>query len=336
MKTTNRLAKGIVALGAMVWVGKAWAISGKSGAFAPLPVGARGAALAGAQVADPEISDALFLNPAGITQVSLWQTGYYHANAYGLVPYHQVDAVYHLPQKPLWTAAAWKQNGDAVYSENEIRLGAAFRKDYMSLGATWNLRYAGTGSGGADFIDPENGLNHRVEATGLGYFGFDAGAIAHPFGERYGLGVVFHDILSRIAWSSSNEAGTARGDYAQYLPIGLRLGLYARPDDAMAFVFDFEPTLYHDGLSRMATGLESHPLEWLPDSKVKDFMHDMVALRLGYARNMFTTEPFHRLACGGGLQLEYAHTVLRADMAYEWVFEFTERNSLRFGFQVAR
>jgi hypothetical protein len=313
-----------------------WAVSGRAGAFAPLPVGARGAGLAGAQTANPEASDALFINPAGITQIQAWHTGYYHANAYGLVPYHQVDAIYRQPGQPFWGAAAWKQNGDDVYSENEVRLGAGFQREYMRVGATWNLRYAGTGSGGTDFRDPETGLNRRVDATGMGYFGFDAGAIAQPFGPRYGLGVAFHDILSRIAWNSSNEAGTANGEYAQYLPIGVRFGLYAHPDDAVSFHLDYEPSLYHDGLSRIASGFEAMPMEWLPDSQIKKVVHDLVSVRIGYARNMFSTEAFHRLAAGGGLKMAYAGMTLTTDMAYEWVYEFTGHNSLRFGFQVAR
>lgn len=312
------------------------AVGGKVGAFAPMPVGARAAALAGAQVADPELSSALFLNPAGITQVMSWATGYHHANAYGLLPYHEVDGLWHRPGAPWWLGAAWKQNGDEIYAENELRLGGAYRREYMSVGATWNLRYAGTGSGGTDFFDDETGLNHRVEATALGYFGFDFGAIAHPFGPNYALGVVAHDVLSRVSWSSENEAGTARGDYAQYIPMVMRFGLYAHPDPAMAFHLDFEPTFYHDGVSRLATGIESFPLEWMPDSKAKAWVHDLVAMRLGYARNMFTTEAFHRLALGGGLKVLYGGLSLQANMAYEWVFTFEDRNTLRFGFQLTR
>jgi hypothetical protein len=314
----------------------AFAISGKSGAFADFPVGARGVALGGAQTALPDAAEALFQNPAGITQVKSWNAGYHNASAYGLIPYHQLAGSWHGPDLPWWAAAAWKENGDAVYSENEIRLGSAYRRDYMSIGATWNLRYAGTGSSGTDFIDPEQGLNHRVDATGWGLMGFDAGAIAQPFGSRYALAVVFHDILSRVAWNSTNDAGTARGEYSQYLPSLLRFGLYAHPDAAMAFSLDFEPSLYHDGLSRLASGIEAFPMEWLPDSKVKPWVHDLVALRLGYARNMFTTEAFHRLATGGGMLIKYDGLSLQADLAYEWVFTYDNRNSLRFGFQVSK
>jgi hypothetical protein len=314
----------------------AFAVSGKAGAFAPFPVGARGAALAGAQTARPGVGDALFLNPAGITHVTQWNTSYQHANAYGLLPLHQVGGLWHQPNRPVWVGAAWKQSGDEVYAENEMRLGAAYRRDYMNVGATWNLRYAGTGTGGTDFHDPETGLNRRVEASALGLMGFDAGAIAHPFGPDYALGVVFHDLLSRVSWDSENEAGTAEGEYAQYLPITVRFGFYAKPDAAMAFMLDFEPSLYHDGLSRIATGIESFPMEWLPDSRAKAWVHDMVALRLGYTRNMFTQEAFHRLGLGGGFNMAYAGMALNCDIAYEWVFAFEDRNSLRFGFQLTR
>lgn len=315
---------------------EAFAVSGRGGAFVALPVGARGAALAGAQTASPSAGDALFLNPAGMTQVGYWNTNYQHANAYGLLPLHQVGALWHQPGMPIWYGAAWKQSGDEIYAENELRIGAAYKREYMNAGITWNLRHAGTGTGGTDFHDPDFGLNRRVEATALGLVGFDAGAIAHPFGPNYALGVVFHDLLSRVSWDSENEAGTAAGEYAQYLPITVRFGLYAKPDAAMAFMLDFEPSLYHDGLSRIATGLESFPLEWLPDSKAKGFVHDILALRLGYARNMFSQEAFHRLGMGLGFNMAYGGTTLNCDLAYEWVFTFEDRNSLRFGFQLTR
>jgi len=312
------------------------AVSGKAGAFAPLPVGARGAALAGAQVAAPEASEALILNPAGMTQVEFWNAGYHHASAYGIIPYHQVDGVYHLQGKSVWLGATWKENGDEIYAENEVRLGGAYRRGFISVGGAWNLRHAGTGAGGSDFRDPETGLNHRVDATGLGFLGFDVGAIARPFGDRYALGLAFHDLFSRISWDSENEANTAAGEYAQYVPVTMRLGFYAHPDQALAFFCDFEPSLYHDGISRLASGLEILPMEWLPDSQIKEWLRDCLATRIGYARNMFTDDAFHRLTAGTGLRLHHAGLTLQADMAYDWVFAFESRNTLRFGFHLGK
>jgi hypothetical protein len=160
----------------------------------------------------------------------------------------------------------------------------------VRLGATYKLRFAGTGDGGESFVDPEAGLERQVSGTGFGLLGFDVGATVQPFGPKYVMGLVFKDLLSRIAWSTGNEAGTAEGDYAEYVPVSLRYGFLFDPDPFLDLVVDFEPSLYHDGRSKLATGLEIIPLELLKDGRMKEHVRDLLALRTGYGRNLFTNE----------------------------------------------
>jgi hypothetical protein len=311
-------------------------VAGAPGAFAPIPMGGRGTALAGAQTASPAGVEAILYNPAAMASTKDWSGGYYYSNMYGLVPYHFTSGTYRLPGRPFVTGVAWLQNGDDVYSENEVLLGGSYERGWVQLGATYKLRFAGTGVGGTEFRDPETNLGHQVQASALGLLGFDLGATVRPFGPKYAMGVVLKDLASRIAWDTRNEAGTARGEYAEYVPVTLRYGFLFDPDPFLDLTVDYEPALYHDGLTRLATGVEFVPLELLPDSWAKPYVHDALAARIGYARNMFTDEASHRLTAGAGVSVRYLGVRLSVDAAYEWVFNFDGNDNLRLGFNVSR
>ena len=316
----------------------AWAIdvSGSPGAFAPISIGGRGTALGGAQTAASSGVEAILYNPAAMTATRDWTGGYYYSNMYALVPFHYTSGTYRLKGQPYVLGAAWLQNGDDVYSENEVLLGGAFERGWVHLGATYKLRFAGTGGGGSEFRDPETGLGHQVKGTALGLLGFDIGATVAPFGPKYVAGVTMKDLLSRISWDTDNEAGTALGRYAEYVPVTLRYGFLFDPDPFLDLVVDFEPSLYHDGLTKLASGIEVIPFELLPDIWVKPYLHDMLAGRIGYARNMFTNQASHRLSLGGGLAYRYLGMRLSVDMAYEWVYNFEHHNNVRVGFNLSR
>jgi hypothetical protein len=311
-------------------------VSGTPGAFAPIPIGGRGTALAGAQTAAPTGVEAIMYNPAAMAATEKWTGGYYYSNMYAMVPYHFTSGTYRLPNQPFVLGAAWLQNGDEVYSENEVLLGAAFNRGWVNLGGTYKLRFAGTGSGGTEFRDDETTLGHKVSGTAYGLLGFDIGATVRPFGPKYAIGVAMKDILSRVSWDTQNEAGTAKGQYAEYVPISIKYGFLFDPDPFLDLVVDFEPALYHDGFSRLASGIETIPLELLPDSWLKNYIHDLLSLRIGYARNLFTSEASHRFSLGSGISYNYSGMRLSVDMAYEWIYNFDNNNNLRMGFNLSR
>jgi len=311
-------------------------VSSAPGAFAPVAIGGRGSALAGAQTAAPSEVEAILYNPAAMAATRDWSGGYYYADMYSLVPYHFTSATYRLKGSPFVLGGAWLQNGDEIYSENEVLLGAAYERGWVRLGGTYKIRFAGTGSGGEEFRDPESGLNRQVEGGALGLLGFDVGAAVRPFGPQFVFGVAVKDLLSRISWNTENEAGTARGGYAEYVPVTLRYGFLFDPDPFLDLVVDFEPTLYRHGLSRLAAGIEVLPLELLPDSRAKPHVRDMLSARTGYARNMFTNEASHRFSLGAGFGYGYLGLRLAVDAAYEWVYNFESRDNLRVGFSLSR
>jgi hypothetical protein len=311
-------------------------VSAAPGAFAPIAIGGRGTALAGAQTAAPEGVEAIIYNPAAMADTKDWSGGYYYSNMYALVPYHFTSGTYRLRGRPFVLGAAWLQNGDDVYSENEVLLGGAYERGWVHVGGTYKIRFAGTGGGGTEFIDAERAVGHQVQGTALGLLGFDLGAAVRPFGPKYTFGVTLKDLFSRISWDTRNEAGTAKGEYAEYVPVTLRYGFLFDPDPFLDLMVDYEPALYHDGLTRLATGLEVVPLELLPDSKAKPYIHDLLAARIGYARNMFTNEASHRLSTGAGIGYRYMGMRLNVDAAYEWVYNFENHNNLRVGFNLSR
>lgn len=310
-------------------------LSGNPGAFAPVPIGGRGTALAGAQTAAPSGAEAIVYNPAALAATEQWGGAYYYSNMYALVPYHFTTGSYRLPGRPFVVGAGWIQNGDDVYSENEVLLSGSYTRGWLDLGATYKLRFAGTGSGGDEFTD-ETGTGHKVTGSALGLLGFDLGAIARPFGPKYAAGIVVKDLLSRIAWSTHNAAGTAKGDYAEYVPVSLRVGVQFHPDPFLQLDVDVQPALYDDAYAKLASGLEVIPLEALPAGWLKTHLHDIVALRVGYGRNLFTDEASHKLAVGAGLAYAFAGVRLAVDMGYEWVYNFDGNNNLRVGFSASR
>lgn len=316
--------------------GRAYDVSSAPGAFAPVPIGGRGTALAGAQTAAPYGVEAIIYNPAAMDATREWAGGYYYSDMYAMVPYHFTAGLYRLPGQPFVVGAAWLQNGDEVYSENEVLLSGSYARGWVRLGATYKLRFAGTGGGGESFIDPEAGLERQVEGRAFGLLGFDVGATVQPFGPKYVMGVTFKDLLSRISWRTGNQAGTAEGDYAEYVPVTLRYGFLFDPDPFLDLVVDMQPALYHDGLSKLASGLEVLPLEALRDGWLKQHIHDILALRLGYGRNLFTNEASHRFSLGSGLAYRYLGMRLAVDMGYEWNFNFDDHDNLRMGFTLTR
>ncbi len=319
-------------------IAQVWAVdvSGNPGAFAPIAIGGRGTGLAGAQTAAPTGAEAIIYNPAAMAVTEKWTGGYYYSNMYSLVPYHFTSGTYRLPNHPFVLGAAWLQNGDEIYSENEVLLGVAISKGWVHLGGNYKLRFAGTGGGGTEFRDNETTMGHQVTGTALGLLGFDIGATVQPFGPKYVLGIAMKDILSRISWDTRNEANTTLGQYAEYVPVSLKYGILFDPDPFIDLVVDFEPTLYHDGRSRLASGVEIVPLEMLPDSWAKEYVHDLLAMRIGYARNLFTNEASHRLSLGSGIAYRYLGMRLAVDMSYEWVYNFEQNNNVRVGFNLSR
>jgi hypothetical protein len=311
-------------------------VSAAAGAFAPVPIGGRGTALAGAQTAAPAGVEAIIYNPAAMDATGDWAGGYYYSDMYALVPYHFTAGMYRLPGRPFVLGAAWLQNGDEVYAENEVLLSGSYARGWVRLGATYKLRFAGTGGGGEGFRDPESNLERKVEGSAFGLLGFDVGATIQPFGPKYAFGVAFKDLLSRISWNTDNEAGTAKGEYAEYVPVTLRYGFLFNPDPFLDLVIDVEPSLYEHGRSKLATGLEILPLELLKDGRLKEHVHDLVAARIGYGRNLFTNEASHRLTLGSGIGYSYLGMRFAADIGYEWNFNFEDANTLRMGFAVLR
>jgi len=317
-------------------LGSAFAVSGQAGVFALRDGGARSTALADAQTAQPMVSSALMLNPAGLYQLRHWEGAYFGSE------YSDFDAGYSgfgawRKKEAKWVlAASLNHQGDEVFGQDELRLGGNYSLGNVHAGATWILRHAGAGSEGTDFVDSESGVNHRVEAEAWGLMGLDAGLIITPFGSRYALGVVFQNLISQVAWSSSNEARSTSGDYTQYLPVNMRYGFMANPDPFMGFHVDLEPTLYHDGQSRLATGLEFTPLELLPDFSAKTHIHDLLKIRFGYGRNIFTADAYHRLALGAGFKMKYREYEMNADLGYQFLLSLGSANALGISVSIAK
>jgi hypothetical protein len=306
-----------------------------AGAFASGIAGARSAGLAEAQTAAPTGAEAAAINPAALSEVKDWAVAYSHANRLGLLPEHQTAAVARPPGRPFVLGLSWNRLGDVGYAENQLLLSGAYNRGFVALGGNYKFRFVDT-EGGTGFRDPESGLQRRVTGLAIGWLGFDAGATVAPFGPRYRLGLMVKDLFSRISWESKNAAGTAEGRYAEYLPVSMRYGFFFDPDPFLDFSVDFEPALYHDGHSWLASGAEMIPFALLSEGPAKRILQNSLALRLGYSRILFEEEAMEKFALGAGFGVEYRDMTLSVDMAYEMHFGFGGENPLRIGIRLGR
>ncbi len=321
--------------------------SGIPGAFASVDIGARSSGLAGAQTANPSPAEALLFNPASIYDAA-WSTGYAYSDVFGLISYNNGAGSYRIAGSPWAVAGAYIQNGDDVYSENELFAAGAWAWKNYRLGATWKLRYSSTGSEGTDFII--EGSNRRVSGSGLGLSGFDFGAKAVYFNEKLIFGVVVKDVLSVVAWSTENDARTAKGDYTEFVPMSARFGGEAVITDYIRFSMDMEPGLYSmpkplklpflevfsDTKNKFYAGLEVRP--FLPFSSIS-LLQNLLLLRAGYSQVLFEKDDAYLFAFGAGLRVPFGNwgglaPVAAVDFGYQINTIFEGHNSPRLGLSV--
>ncbi|MBF0430083.1 MAG: hypothetical protein HQK83_02300 [Fibrobacteria bacterium] len=308
-------------------------LSGMPGAFATRDLGPRGAALAGAQTANPHATEALLYNPADLFDVK-WSGGYAYSRAFDLIPYNFPAASYRFSKTPLAFGVVAIQNGDAIYSENELFFGVSTAWGFLRFGTSWKLRYASTGSGGEDFLDPESGQNTKVSGTGMGLAGFDFGVKGVFWKEKLCIGAVMKDAFSAVAWDTENEAGTAEGKYTEYVPLSIKVGMAYRFLSGAVISVDIEPGLYHlpppfdfeffktyeDIKNRLCLGLELYPLGMFSSGWVKE----LIALRGGYSEDVFEKDKAKVFAMGGGLAFpmgSYLNVAIDAGYQINTIFQ---------------
>ncbi|MFC1585010.1 hypothetical protein ACFL5V_05645 [Fibrobacterota bacterium] len=286
-------------------------LSGIPGAFAPVDIGPKGSALAGAQTGSPDAAEVLIYNPAALYGAK-WSGGYFYASNFDFIPYNFVSGSYRMNKLPLAFGMGAFQNGDEIYSENEVYLGAASSLWIFKGGISWKLRYASTGSGGTDFRDPETGLNTKVTGTGLGFSGFDLGLQAVFLKERLIVGGVVKDAFSAVAWDTENEAGTAKGEYLEFVPTSVKFGVQVEVSGDLFLYGDLEAAeyvlpppfdweifeIYSDAKNKMCIGVE-----WLPLYRFTsiDWIRSLMMFRGGYKEVIFERDKSKLFAFGGAI-----------------------------------
>jgi hypothetical protein len=305
-------------------------LSGIPGAFAPVSMAARGEGMAGAQTARPVANEAFMYNPAALALIPRVSLGYSFNPVFQMVDYHYTSIAGKPTKGPWRMGASFMRNGDEIYAENEVNLGLARVYFGFLVGANLKLRSAGTGSGGTDFLDPETGKNTKVEGSGIGWTGFDLGVIRPFFEDRLHLGVALRDLASGVSWSTENEAGTAAGDYFEFIPWSLRLGGSVIAATWIELSMDLEPAVYEDSKNRLSTATEIHPLGYLSNP----VLQKMVALRAGFRQTIMESNPSRFYTFGGSLKYEIDNYRFSLDGAYVINTIFEKRNAPVFGLSI--
>lgn len=287
------------------------ALSGVPAAFGPWSIAGRGEGMAGAQTARPAPGEAVIYNPAAINDVNKWSAAYYYNNQFTLLTYHYISFLYHPDSSANTWGASVIQNGDEVYQEGELNLSMGRKAWNMYFGGNLKLRYASTGSGGTDFINPE-GENTRVEGKGYGVWGMDLGVVIPMWNDKMRVSMVLKDLFSAIMWNTENEAGTAKGEYWEFVPYSMRFGGSYLPLDWLELNIDVEPSFYTDGKNRISTSMELKPLYFLEDEILKQSL----LLRTGFRQNIMDSEVSRVFAFGLGLQYKTSEYCFTIDGAY--------------------
>ncbi len=324
-------------------------LSGIPGAFVSVDLGSRSSALAGAQTAAPAASEVLLHNPSALYD-AVWSGGYTFSNTYSLLNYNYLAGSFKMEKRPIAIGIGFIQNGDDVYSENEIMLGAATAWRYLRAGVTWKIRYASTGDGGEDFFSPETGENTKVSGQGVGLSGFDLGVRGLFFKERFIVGWVIKDMFSGVAWETENDAGTAKGDYWEYIPMSMAVGVQIALVEDLQTAIDIDPGVYNlpeffdwnfleeysDIKNRLRIGVEWMPIYRFSKSEL---LKRLLVLRMGYAETLFEKDKSKYFAVGTGLAFpisESGKTKVSLDGGYQISTVFRKHSSFRLGISIRR
>jgi hypothetical protein len=215
----------------------------------------------------------------------------------------------------------------------------------------WKFRFASTESGGRSFIDPESGNNTRVSGRGLGWLGFDFGLQGVFLKERLIIGGVVKDVFSVVGWDTENEAGTAKGEYYESVPISVKFGAAIKLSDDLNIYGDLEAgqyslpppfnwklfEIYSDAKSRMCLGLEWYPIYRFGSTA---WVKELIVFRGGYSEVLFEKDKSKIISFGSGLAFPMfagdSSPRVSIDGGYQANSNFIGHNAFRVGISIQR
>lgn len=220
-------------------------------------------------------------------------------------------------------------SGDELMTEWEVLLGWCLRANSFlpqtsfteKLIAGTDIRVLGSSFGGDEsgaYID-ENGLNHQVTGNSWG-FAVDWG-VQYEISNQHRVALSNRNLLNTIFWDSTNEIGTAMGEYTEGRPLSLVAGYCYQRQNSLLCI-DYNRSLYSDRESFLHTGIEL--AFW--DSQIK--------LRGGLCQQLYSLKALHyNLGCGFSIPL--MKKKLQCDLAYRIFPQWQGSNCLHTGINLS-
>ena len=189
----------------------------------------------------------------------------------------------------------------------------------LNIGLNFKLLGSSFGNNKDGVWYDENGYNHQVQGNSYG-FGLDWG-VQYKLNDQHRLGLFNRNLANTIFYSSSNEVGTAAGDYQESRPATLVCG-YCYSQSQVLLCLDYDISLYDDRESYLRSGLE-----------IKMF-DDVLKLRTGLATELYSLHALH-YNFGCGINFRIVRRQFQLDIAYRVFSQWQGHNNLLFGLKMS-
>jgi hypothetical protein len=287
-------------------------VSSIPGSFVDVGFGTRPVAMGYAFVGLADDENSTYWNPAGLSQAKGFQTGFSQLDHWGLVTYNYAAMTIPSFGQNQSLGVALISSGDDALSELSVHAAYGFRIKFLSFGAAVKYRSAAFGKNtlsedSYQVFDPEEiriGMGQQVTGDAFG-IGVDLGMLVH-INESIQFGVMARDYKAPMQWSSSaveSSSYSAKGDYAEDLPMEILFGASGRMGEDLVLVADYVPAMDNERTTWVRAGFEKR--------LAKVFM-----LRGGTEQGINNRDD-DKITVGTGLDLRIQNAIrIKADFTY--------------------
>ena len=318
MSMAYKCLRGLALVGLFIGISlvdgqiKAQQVSSIPGSFVDVGFGTRPVAMGYAFVGLADDENSTYWNPAGLSQAKGFQAGFSQLDHWGLVTYNYAAMTIPSFGQNQSLGIALISSGDDALSELSVHAAYGFRIKFISVGAAVKYRSASFGNNTLsedtyNVFDPEEiriGMGQQVTGDAFG-IGIDLGMLLH-INESIQFGVMARDYRAPMQWSSAaveSSSYSAKGDYAEDLPMEILFGASGRMGDDLVLVADYVPAMDKERTTWVRAGFEKR-------------LAKVLMIRGGTEQGINNLDD-DKITVGTGLDIRIQNTIrIKADFTY--------------------
>ncbi|MAJ43523.1 MAG: hypothetical protein CMF96_02105 [Candidatus Marinimicrobia bacterium] len=209
---------------------------------------------------------------------------------------------------------AFISNGDKLWKESQMGLSTAYKlMDGFGIGLTAKILSISAGNNDDGQIQINDSGELQVNGSGFG-FGIDGG-LQYKLSDNQQIALVFKNLLSSIAYSSSGGGGDAEGDYSESLPSKYIIG-YSVQNKSITMLCDIMNGFGNDSPSEIRIGTD-----W-------NLYRNIIYLRSGIRSELMTGQN-KMYGFGFGLNYNPRDIGFKINLGYFIRPEFFKMNEMR-------